>query len=428
MPHTRNLLGLLLALILLPCAQAATVLDRIAVIVNDDVITEQELEQRLEVIKKQLRAQRATLPPTRVLRKQVLEREIIKQIQLQLAKSTGIMVDDNALNATIENIARQNGLDLAQFREVLERDGFDFASFREDIRNEMIIARLQQREVSNRVTVTEQEIDNFLRTQAAQGHADDEYLISHILISVPEAASPEQIRQAREKAERVLAELKAGADFAQMAISVSDSQQALDGGSLGWRKSGQLPTLFASEAMRLHPGELGDIIRSPSGFHIIKLMDKRVGKRHLVTQTLARHILIRPNELTSEADAINQLKQLKARIEQGESFEKLARAHSDDPGSASQGGSLGWVNPGTMVAQFQEVMDATPVGQISEPFKTQFGWHILQVQDRRTEDNSEDFARNQARRFLRQRKIDESLETWLRQLRDEAYVEYKIDV
>lgn len=421
--------GSLLALcFLFSTSLAQATLDRIAVIVNDDLITSAELDRQLESVSKQLRAQRTMLPPVKILRKQVLEREIIKQIQLQHALGTGIIVDDNELNNTLNTIAGQNNLSLREFREVLERDGFNFTHFREDIRNEMIIARLQQREVHSRVSITEQEIDHFLNTQAIQGNADDEYLLFHILVSIPEAASPEQIQKARLKAEDVLKKLTDGADFAQTAVSVSDGQQALEGGNLGWRKAGQLPTLFASAALNLKPGELGELIRSPSGFHIIKLMDKRLGEQHIVTQTLARHILIRPNEINTQNEVVSRLRQLKERIEQGDSFEEIARSHSEDPGSAAKGGDLGWVSPGTMVPQFEEKMEAMQPGEVSAPFQTQFGWHILQVLDRRNEDNSADFRRNQAREFLRQRKIDEMLETWLRQQRDEAYVEYKIEI
>jgi len=408
-------------------ALAATELTRIAVIVNDDVITTQQINAQLDSVTKQLRSQKTMLPPADILRRQVLEREVIKEVQLQLAKNTGIIVDDNELNNTLDNIAKQNKLSLRQLREVLEKDGFDFAQYRENIRQEMIIARLQQREVHSRVHISEPEIDNFLHTQSLQGGLDDEYLLSHILISIPEAASPQQISQAKKKADDVLGRLKKGEDFAQMAVSYSDGQKALEGGSLGWRKAGELPTLFAEMVTQLKPGKVGELIRSPSGFHIIKLLDKRRGEKHMVTQSLTRHILIRPNELISNMEAQERLKHLRERIENGDDFSELARSHSDDPGSAAKGGSLGWVDPGVMVPEFEDMMNKTPKGKISEPFRSQFGWHILQVQDRRNQDNSDAFRRNQAREFLRQRKIEESLDTWVRQRRDEAYVEYKIE-
>ena len=414
------------AAMLVSVVHAAT-LDRIAAIVNDEVITLNELEEQVDTVRKQIRAQNTLPPPNDVLRKQVLEREIVKQVQLQFAKNTGIFVDDNALNNAIENIAAQNNMSLQAFHDVLERDGYDFARFREDIRNEMIISRLRQREISNAIRVTDQEVDSFISTQQLQGFSDDEFLVSHILIALPEAATPEVIGNTRQRAETVLADLEKGADFSQTAISVSDGQQALEGGSLGWRKLGQLPTIFARPLTRMKKGEISEIIRSPSGFHIIKLVDKRAGEQHIISQTHARHILIRPSELVTETEIISRLRQLKDRIEGGDSFEELAKSHSDDPGSRVNGGDLGWVNPGDMVPQFEAVMDQLKPNQVSEPFQTPFGWHIVQVLERRTLDNSDEYRRNQAREFLRQRKIDEATESWIRQLRDEAFVEVKID-
>jgi len=403
-------------------------LDRIVVIVNDDIITQQELDAQLALIIKQIREKNTLLPPTNVLRKQVLEREIIKQIQLQLANNTGLLVDDNALNNTIDKISSQNNLTVREFRDVLEQDGYPFARFRDDIRNEMIIARLRQREVHNRITVSEQEINNFLATQSAQGNVDDEFRIAHILISLPEAASAKQIAEAKNKAQGVLQQLQEGTDFKQTAISVSDGQQALEGGDLGWRKAGQLPTLFSQQVTIMNVGELSDTIRSASGFHIIKLVEKKAGETHLVTQTKARHILIKPSDLTSKEEVIKRLKQLKERIESGDDFGELAKTHSEDRGSAVNGGDLGWTNPGDMVPQFEAEMEKLANHQISDPFQTQFGWHIVQALERREQDNSEAYTRSKSRETLRQRKINEVEETWLRQLRDEAYVEYKIDL
>ncbi len=403
-------------------------LDRIIVIVNDDIITKQELDVQLGLIIKQIREKNTQLPPVSVLRKQVLEREIIKQIQLQLANSTGIIVDDNALNNTIDKIASQNNLTVREFRDVLEQDGYPFARFREDIRNEMIIARLRQREIHNRITVSEQEINSFLATQTAQGRVDDEFRIAHILISLPEAASTKQIAEAKNKAQAVLQQLQEGADFKQAAISLSDGQQAFEGGDLGWRKAGQLPTLFAQQVTSMSVGELSDIIRSASGFHIIQLAEKRAGEIHLITQTKARHILIKTSDLATKKEVIKRLQQLKDRIESGDDFGELAKTHSEDRGSAGNGGDLDWTNPGDMVPQFEVEMSKLSNNQISEPFQTQFGWHIVQVLDRREQDNSEAYTQAKSRETLRQRKINEMEETWLRQLRDEAYVEYKIDL
>lgn len=397
----------------------------IAAIVNDDVITSEELENQIDTIKAQLRAQNAILPPADILRKQVLDREILKQIQLQLAGATGIRVDDNELNSTLNRIAAQNNVNLREFRNLLESEGFAFPEFRENIRSDMILARLRQREVNNRIAISEQEIQNFLATQTTQGNIDDEYDISHILISAPEAASAAQIEETLTRANKILTKLNEGADFQQVAISDSDGQNALEGGKLGWRKAGQLPILFSNIVVHMKVGEHSDLIRSSSGFHIIKLNEKRSGEKHIIVQTLARHILLKPNELNTELDVITRLRQLRERILVGDSFEELATSHSEDRASASEGGSLGWVSPGQMVPQFESAMDSLNIGQVSEPFQSQFGWHIVQVQERREVDNSEQFTKNKAREFIRQRKTDEITETWLRQLREEAFVEVK---
>jgi len=403
-------------------------LDEVVAVVDDDVITQSELQREIKNVRGQLRQQNIPTPPMDVLQRQVLEREIIKQLQLQFAKRTGIMVDDNELNNTIDNIAKQNKLTLKELRNVLQKDNVDFASYREDIRNQMIISRLQQREVYNRIVITDQEIDSFIATQTVQGDIGKEYLLSHILVSIPEAASPESIKKAENKARNILKELQGGADFKQVAIRESDGQQALEGGNLGWRKAGQLPTLFAAAVARMKKGDVSDIIRSPSGFHIIKLMDSRTSERYVETQYHARHILIRPNELMTEVDIISRLRQLRQRIEGGESFADLARAHSDDRASSVKGGDLGWFNPGDMAPQFAKVVKSLKINEISEPFQTQFGWHIVQLLGKREVDNTDEVSRTKARDLLRQRKADEMLETWLRQLREEAYVEYKIKV
>ncbi len=401
--------------------------ERIVAIVNDDIITQLELDRAVKLVRQQLRERNTPAPSAAQLTRQVLEREIGKQLQLQMAKGTGIIVDDNALNNAINNIASQNKLPIDEFRNALEKDGYEFAQFREDVRGEMIIARLRQREVTNRISITDQEIANYLATQAAQGNVNDEFRVAHILIGVPEAATTEIIDKVKLKAETLLAELQKGADFKQTAISASDGQHALEGGDLGWRKSGQLPTLFAASLLRMKPGEISPLIRSPSGFHIVKLLEKRAGEQHIVTQTKARHILLRTSELATEVDITTRLQQLRDRIEGGADFAELARSQSEDRNTATNGGDLDWVSPGDLVPQFEGVMSALKPNVISEPFQTPFGWHIVQVLERRQLDNSEEFARNEAREFLRDRKIDEQSELWLRQLRDEAYVELKLD-
>lgn len=408
-------------------ASSATVeIDGIVAIVNDVVITRSELEDQVRTIKQQLRQQNTPAPISAVLQKQVLERLITNRLQLQLAASTGIRVDDDTLNRTINRIAEQNKLSLTEFRDVLEKDGFSFDKFREDIRGEITITRLRQRQVDSRITVTDQEVSQFLAAQARQGKSDDEYRLGHILIALPEAAAPEQIQAARQKAGQVLDKLRGGADFKETAIAVSDSRQALEGGDLGWRSAAQLPSLFAPLVPGMKKGDLSDIIRSPGGFHIITLLDYRGGKRHTVTQTLARHILIRTNELLTDDDASMRLEQLAQRIKKGEDFAELARASSDDKGSAVNGGSLGWVGPGDTVPAFEQVMNNLPLGQVSGPFKSEFGWHIMQAQERREHDNTEAYNRSQAQEAIRSRKIEEEYQNWLRRLRDEAYVEYRL--
>lgn len=397
-------------------------LNNIAAVVNDDIITTLELTQQIEIIKKQIRSQNARLPPEKILRKQVLDREVLKQIQLQIAKNTGIRIDDNELNSTLNRIAQQNRLSIRQFRDALENDGLNFSSFREDIRTEMILARLQQREIHNRITISNQEIENFLATQASQGNIDDEYNISHILIASPEAANADQIEQTKIRANKILAKLEAGEKFQQLAISESDGQKALEGGDLGWRKVGELPTLFATSVIQMTIGEHSQLILSSSGFHIIYLNEKRAGEKHIITQTKARHILIKSNELNTEIDIIARLHQLRERIINGADFDDLAKSHSDDRSSAVNGGDLGWVGPGQMVPQFEAAMNSLNPGEVSEPFQSQFGWHIVQTLERRDLDNSEEFIQNKAREFIRQRKISEKTETWLRQVREEAYV------
>ncbi len=403
-------------------------LDHVLAVVNDDVITQSELNAEIATISAQLRQQNTALPPADILNKQVLERLILKRLQLQLAANTGVRVDDDTLNRAISTIAQQNNLSLAEFRDVLEKDGFSFPAFRERIREEIIINRLRQRQVDSSVTVTEQEVDNFLSNQQRQSAAGaEEYRAAQILIALPEAASPEQIDKARKKAEETLTKLRGGGDFGETAVTVSDDQQALQGGDLGWRSASQLPTLFADRVIKMQPGEISEPLRSPSGFHIIKLIEKRGETAHIVQQTQARHILIRTNEITSDSDAQTRLQQLKQRIEGGDDFAALASSHSGDPATAVNGGNLGWVNPGDVDAQFEEVMNSLKPGEVSAPFQTQYGWHIVQVLDRREHDSTREVNRTKAREAIRNRKIEEQTQAWLRALRDEAYVEYKVE-
>jgi len=404
-----------------------TELDRIVAVVDDDVITRTELNDKLDSVEKQLRQQNVALPGEDTLRKQVLERLILTHIQLQLAARSGIQVDDDTLNRTISTVAAQNKLTLSEFRNVLERDGVDFAQFREEMRDEIVLRKLRQRQVDSRITVTDQEIENLLAAQKRQGNISDEYRIGHILIALPEAATPKQIQAAREKAQTVLSELRHGADFGKTAITFSDGQQALDGGDLGWRRAGELPTLFSDVVLQLKVGEISDLIRSSSGFHIIKLLDHRGGDRHITTQTHARHILIRPNELISDDDARRKLEEIRDRIQQGEDFAAMAEAYSDDKANSGNGGDLGWINPGDMDPDFEAAMDALQPNQLSQPVRTRFGWHLIDVLGRRNQDVTEEFERTKAREQIYQRKIEEESINWLRRLRDEAYVEIRLE-
>ncbi|HEY5701781.1 MAG TPA: peptidylprolyl isomerase [Gammaproteobacteria bacterium] len=409
-------------------AQSVIELDRIVAVVNDDVIVESELDNRVRTIKAQLRQQGTPLPPEDVLEQQVLERLVLERLQIQLAEINGIRVEDEALNQAVQAVARQNNLSLPQFRDILERDGFDFAKFREDMRNEILIARVQQRQVETRISVTDRDIDNYLATVEQQGGGESEYLLHHILVAVPEAASADQISDARVKADALVARLRAGANFPEVAVAESDGQQALEGGNLGWIKGADLPTIFADAVPNLKKDEISEPLKSSSGFHIVKVADIRGDAgRHVVSQTKVRHILVRPNEITTTAEAQTRLEQLRIRIENGEDFAELARAHSDDRGSALQGGDLGWVNPGGTVPKFEDMMNSLAPGQLSEPFETRFGWHVMQVLERREFDDTEQARRTKAAEVLRKRKKDEELQTWLRQIRDEAYVELRLE-
>ncbi|OUR70962.1 molecular chaperone SurA [Methylophaga sp. 41_12_T18] len=400
-------------------------LDRIIAVVNDDVILESELRSMERNVRQQLRKRDAAVPPSDVMHKQVLERLLIQRLQIQKANKVGVRVGDDALNAALRQIAGNNGLTLREFRDVLEKDNYDFSEFRESIREDMIISRLRKSQVEDRVVVSDREIDNFLATQVSQGGAETVFNLQHILISMPEAAEPEQVQEAQQKLEKVQQLLESGADFTEVAAGYSDGQNALEGGDLGWRKQGELPSLFAEAVPSLTVGEVSDVIRSGSGFHLVKVADVKSEETHLVKQTLASHILLKTNELTTDDDAELRLQKLRERVINGADFAELARANSDDTGSAIEGGSLGWASPGVMVPEFEEKMDALADGQVSEVFKSRFGWHMIKVFERREQNMAEEFKRNKARAQIRQRKITENMERWLREMRDEAYVEYR---
>jgi peptidyl-prolyl cis-trans isomerase SurA len=408
-------------------APGRQVLNQIVAVVNDDVILRSELDSAVKEVSAQLKAKDTPLPSKPVLEKQVLEKLILERLQLQLAESNGIKIDDITLNKKMQEIAKENGVSLTDFRAVLEREGFNYADFRENIRHQLAIAQLRQQMVGNRISISDQEVDNLLASLKASQLGNIQYHLAHILIATPEAASEEQIQKARQRADKIVAKLRAGADFTQTAIAESDAPTALEGGDLGWRSAGQLPSLFVDPIKEMHPGDIHDPIRSPSGFHIIKLIAQRGDERHIVKQTHVRHILLKTDAVHTNEAVKARMDQLEIRLRGGEDFATLAKSNSQDTLSAAKGGDLGWVNPGDLVPKFEEVMNSTPTGQISQPFKTEFGWHILQVLGRREHDSTEEFNRSRARQLLRRRKGDEELFLWLRRLRDEAYVEYRLD-
>jgi peptidyl-prolyl cis-trans isomerase SurA len=402
-------------------------LDRIVAIVNDDVLMESELTVRMREISNELRSKGIPPPPIVVLKKQVLERLILQRLQLQEASQSGVRIDDEVLNRTIQKIAEGNGLTLNQFKRILERDGHSFSQFREDVRNQIMIGRVRNRLVNNRIKVSDQEIDHLLENLEKRGGLSNQYRIGHILIAVPEAATTSQIQELRARAQRVVDKLKAGADFRQTAAANSDSQTALDGGDLGWRKQGELPSAFEEIVPGMDTGQVSDIIRTPGGFHIIKLLEKQGADQVVLIQTKVRHILIKPTTVVSETDARSRIEQLRNRVMSGESFEQLAKSNSDDTASAVNGGDLGWTTPGQMANEFEDAMNATAVGEVSPTFSSPFGWHILKVEDRREYDGTDEFRRNKAREIISKRKMEEELELWLRRLRDEAYIDIRLD-
>lgn len=401
-------------------------LDRLVAIVNDEVVTANQLARQLQMVRQQLQSRQTTLPPPEVLRKQVLERIVLTRIQAQQAQQMGLRVDDETLNRALQRIAAQNKLALPEFKAAIEREGVSYAQFRDDIRQEILLSRLKQRQVDSHVIVTEQEIDQALEQRMTQTDPDDEFRLGHILFAVPEGATPEKLRSVKDKAQQVWESLRAGADFRATAVAVSEGRQALEGGDLGWRKAAQLPALFAPVAQRLQVGEISEVLQNNSGFHIIKLLEQRSAQPSLVTQTLARHILLRPNDILSNEEAASRLEALRLRVLQGEDFAVLAKSISEDKISASLGGDLGWITPGDMAPEFEAALNELEPGALSKPFRTEFGWHLAQVLERRQQDMSKDQKRRQVADTLRQRKIEEELQLWLRRLRDEAYVEYLV--
>ena len=401
-------------------------LDRIVAKIDQDVIMRSELDDRLAAVQQQLMTRNVALPPQDVLQTQVLEQLILESIQVQLGTRAGIRIDDRAVNEAIARIAGRNQMSVAAFRRNLEADGLSFDQVREDIRRELILNQVRQRQIAQRVQISEQEIDNFLASPEGQAQQQVEYNLAHILIPTPDNASPANIQSAERRAGELSAQLRQGADFQTLAIANSGGQNALEGGDLGWRRVEQLPTLFAEQAVKMSKGEISEPIRSPAGFHIFRLVDTRGDEKVLQDQMLVRHILIKPNEIRSDSEAQQQAQDIYQQLENGASFEALAKAHSDDTASALNGGNMGWVSPEVLVPEFQTAMKIVPENVVSEPFRTTYGWHVLEVLGKRQSDISTQVRRNQVRELLGNRKFEEELLVWLREIRDQAYVEIQL--
>lgn len=425
-PLQRWLLAVSLLTVALASAQVQP-LDAIVAVVNEDVIVQSELESQIDLLVTELESRGATIPDRKTLEEEVLDQLVLERLQIQRAQTLGIEVDEATLTEALTNIAGRNGMSLAQLRDALEANGVSFESFREDTRRQILTSRLQQEEVVKEVRVSDQEVERFAAAERDSLIERTEVQLGHILIALPEDPSPQQVDQARAKAQELVQRLRQGEDFAAVARANSDGGRAQEGGDLGWFPMGEVPSLAAQPAQTLGRGELTDPIRSPSGFHIIRITDIKGDAPKPVTQTQARHILIRTSEVVSDEDAKRRLEQLRLRIVGGDDFAMIARANSDDTGSALNGGDLGWVSPGDTVPAFEREMDALSPGEISQPFQSPFGWHIVQVTERRQQDTTEELMQLRAKEALRLRKAEEARKLWLQRLRDEAYVEIRLD-
>ncbi|WAC45624.1 peptidylprolyl isomerase [Pseudomonas sp. SL4(2022)] len=401
-------------------------LNRVVAIVDNDVVMQSQLDSRLREVQQTIAQRGAALPPEHVLSQQVLERLIIENIQLQIGERSGIRITDEELNQAIGTIAQRNGMSIEQFRAALAADGLSYNDARDQVRREMIISRVRQRRVAERIQVTDQEVQNFLASDLGKMQLSEEFRLANILIPVGEGASSEEIQAADRQSRELYEQLQQGADFAQLAIARSASETALEGGEMGWRKAGQLPPPFDNMIAALSVGQVTEPVRTPGGFIMIKLLEKRGGGNQVRDEVNVRHILIKPSEIRSEAETKRLVERLYQRILAGEDFAELAKNFSEDPGSALNGGTLSWIDPSALVPEFREVMNNTPAGELSKPFKSPYGWHVLEVMGRRATDSSAQFREQQAMTVLRNRKYDEELQAWLRQIRDEAYVETKL--
>lgn len=401
-------------------------LDRVAAVVNEGVVLSSEVDEQVALVSERLKTQGLEMPPETVLRQQVLERLVLQEIQMQRAQRAGIRINDENLNQALGEVAQRNGIPLAQLPQALAQQGLDYASYRESVRREMTLQVLQQRDVIQRINVSPRELDQFLEKQKSRPSELNEYNLSHILIAVPQEATPQQLDEASRRAADVGRRARSGEDFAKLAVAYSNSQTALEGGALGWRKGPEIPTVLADLVVGLKPGEVSEPLRTPSGYHIVRLNEVRGNDQQVVIrQTRARHILLKPTEIQDDATVRQRLLDARERILKGEDFAVLAKTLSEDPGSAAEGGDLGWSAPGNFVPEFDRMLESLTENEISQPFRTQFGWHVVQLLGRRDYDNTEELRRQRAFLQLRESKADEETELWLRRLRDEAYVDIK---
>ncbi len=402
-------------------------LNYIVSVVNDDVITYIELKKEFKKTTQRLRKKGQALPPANVLGKQILEKMILELLQIQIAKKVGIRISDATLNRTMQGIAKQNNMHLSEFNAELKRQGINYADFREEIKKQLLLKRVQQQFIKNKIKVTEREIDHLLFNLQQLGQIGAIYHLSHILIALPEGATSNVIQSAKHKAQQLVAQLRQGENFRTLAIGHSDGSQALEGGDLGWRKAGEIPELFMNALSNMKTGDISDPLRSPNGFHIIQLNAVKSIEQHVIKQYKTRHILISPNPMRDLQTTHTAIQRIRERLINGDDFATLARSHSEDKTSASRGGNLGWITPEKMVPEFAEKMKTLPIGAISEPVKTEFGWHIIQVLEKRNYDDTEEFKRQKVTQLIQKRKIAEQTELWLRKIRDEAFVDIRLE-
>ncbi|MFD3319465.1 peptidylprolyl isomerase [Alteromonas macleodii] len=420
------LLVLLAVLAPLSVQAERKLLDQVVAIVDEDVILQTELEARISTITSRLSAQGTALPPRQILEERVLDQLITESIQMQMADRAGMRISDNELNETMANIAERNGMSLAQFENQLAVEGVSYNQAREQIRREMLTSRVQQRQVGNRVRVTDREVENYLESLEARGGNNAQYRLAYIFVSVDDPSDEAEVDAAREKAQRLRNEIASGRDFREVAVAESDASNALEGGDMGWRAEGQLPSLVAPVVPELPVGQPSEVLENNSGFHLVMVMDKRGGEQQqLIRQHRVRHILVRPSEATTDSQAETMIRDLYQQLQNGASFSALAKEYSDDPVSGSDGGNLGWVSPGQMVPAFEQAMLNADIGEFQGPFRSQFGWHILQVQERRQKDISGDVRDAEARQAIYRRKFETELQNWLQEIRDEAFIEFK---